>query len=122
VYRKCADPRSSYLRDTLHKLCLEKGDMHFYDLAVAVVETVEAKKQLYPNVDFYTAPLLYLLNIPLDLFTPIFAISRIAGWTTHIMEQYEHNRLVRPVCAYAGPRNVPYVPIQERETLVVAKR
>jgi citrate synthase len=115
VYRKCADPRSHYLKDMLHRLCEEKGDMHFYDLAVAVVETVEDRKQLYPNVDFYTAPLLHLLGIPLDLFTPIFAISRIAGWTTHIMEQYEHNRLVRPVCAYTGPRDVAYVPIQERK-------
>jgi len=114
VYRKCADPRSAYLRDMLHKLCKEKGDMSMYDLAVSVVETVEKKKQLYPNVDFYTAPLLHLLGIPLDLFTPIFAISRIAGWTTHIMEQYEHNRLVRPVCSYTGPRGVAYVPIQER--------
>jgi citrate synthase len=114
VYRKCADPRSAYLKAMVRRLAEEKGDMHLYDLAVAVVETVEAKKQLYPNVDFYTAPLLYLLDIPLDLFTPIFAISRIAGWTTHIMEQYEHNRLVRPVCAYAGPRDVAWVPIEER--------
>lgn len=115
VYRKGADPRSAFLKGMLHKLCEERGDMHYYDLAVAVVETVEVKKKLYPNVDFYTAPLLYLLGIPLDLFTPIFAISRIAGWTTHIMEQYEHNRLVRPVCAYAGLRNVSYVSIEERE-------
>jgi citrate synthase len=114
VYRKCADPRSAYLKRMLHKLCDEKGDMQLYDLANTVVEVVEAKKQLYPNVDFYTAPLLYSLGIPLDLFTPIFAISRIAGWTTHIMEQYEHNRLVRPVCAYTGPRDVPYVPIEQR--------
>jgi citrate synthase len=90
------------------------GNMHFYNPATAVAETVEAKKNLFPNVDFYTAPLLYLLDIPLDLFTPIFAISRIAGWTTHIMEQYESNRLVRPVCAYTGPKDVPYVPIAER--------
>ncbi len=115
VYRKCADPRSAYLKDIVHKLAEEKGDMRFYDLAVAVAEAVEAKRQLYPNVDFYTAPLLYLLGIPLDLFTPIFAISRIAGWTTHIMEQYEHNRLVRPVGAYTGPRDVAWVPIQERQ-------
>jgi citrate synthase len=115
VYRKSADPRSAYLKAMLQQLCTELGDMHFYDLAVAVTETVEAKKKLYPNVDFFTAPLLHLLDIPLDLFTPIFAISRIAGWTTHIMEQYEHNRLVRPVCAYTGPQNVSYVPIAKRQ-------
>jgi citrate synthase len=115
VYRKSADPRSAYLKRMLYRLCEERGDMQLYELANTVVEVVEAKKQLYPNVDFYTAPLLYLLGIPLDLFTPIFAISRIAGWTAHIMEQYEHNRLVRPVCAYTGPRNVAYVPIEERK-------
>jgi citrate synthase len=71
-------------------------------------------KGLYPNVDFYTAPLLYMLDIPLDLFTPIFAVSRIAGWTTHVMEQYEHNRLLRPLSSYVGPVGRDYVPIQER--------
>ncbi len=115
VYRKCADPRSAYLKAMLYKLCEERGDMHWYDLATRVAQAVEAKKGLYPNVDFFAAPLLYLVGIPLDLFTPVFALSRIAGWTTHIMEQYEHNRLVRPVCAYVGPRNAPYVPIAERK-------
>ena len=114
VYRKQADPRSVYLRAMLHKLCVKKGDMALYDLSVRVVETVEAMKGLYPNVDFYTAPLLYQLGIPLDLFTPIFAISRIAGWTAHVMEQYEHNRLVRPLSSYAGPGARGYVPIEKR--------
>ncbi|MBN1583887.1 MAG: citrate synthase [Anaerolineae bacterium] len=114
VYRKSADPRSAYLKEMLYELCTEIGNMHFYNLATAVAESVEAKKNLFPNVDFYTAPLLYLLDIPLDLFTPVFAISRIAGWTTHIMEQYEHNRLFRPICAYTGPESVPYLPIADR--------
>jgi citrate synthase len=114
VYRKLADPRSAYLRAMLHELCERKGDMTLYNLSVRVVETVEAMKGLYPNVDFYTAPLLYQLGIPLELFTPIFAISRIAGWTAHVMEQYEHNRLVRPLSSYAGPLPRGYVPIEKR--------
>jgi citrate synthase len=75
---------------------------------------VEEMKSLYPNVDYYTAPLLYLLGIPLELFTPVFAVSRIAGWTAHIMEQYEHNRLLRPLSSYVGPVDRAYVPIEER--------
>jgi citrate synthase len=114
VYKKRADPRSAYLRATLHKLCEAKGDFHMYNLAVQVAETVEAMKGLYPNVDFYTAPLLHSLDIPIDLFTPIFAISRIAGWTAHVMEQYEHNRLLRPLSAYIGPAGIDYTPIEER--------
>ena len=114
VYRNQADPRSVFLRAMVLELCEAKGDRHLYDLSVAVTETVEAMKGLYPNVDFYTAPLLHLLGIPLDLFTPIFAISRIAGWTTHVMEQYEHNRLVRPLSSYVGPKKRDYVPIDKR--------
>jgi len=114
VYRRSADPRSAYLRAMLHQLCEAKGDFTLYNLAVKVVETVESMKGLYPNVDFYTAPLLYSLGIPLDVFTPIFAISRIAGWTTHVMEQYEHNRLLRPLSSYIGPVGRDYVPIEKR--------
>jgi citrate synthase len=114
VYKGKADPRSVYLRAMLRELAEQKGDLRLYDLAVAVADTVEEMKSLYPNVDYYTAPLLYLLGIPLELFTPVFAVSRIAGWTAHIMEQYEHNRLLRPLSSYVGPVDRAYVPIEER--------
>ncbi len=114
VYRKGADPRSAYLRRMLYALCAELNNFHWYEMAITVAETVEAQKGLYPNVDFYAAPLLYLLNIPLELFTTVFAISRVPGWTTHVMDQYAHNRLLRPVCAYAGPKHRAYIPIEAR--------
>lgn len=114
VYKLGADPRSAYLRAMVRELCEARGDLHYHDLAITVAETVEEMKGLYPNVDFYTAPLLYMLGMPLEIFTPIFAISRIAGWTAHVMEQYEHNRLVRPLSAYVGPIDRDYVPIQLR--------
>ncbi|HEV7397695.1 MAG TPA: citrate/2-methylcitrate synthase, partial [Pyrinomonadaceae bacterium] len=66
------------------------------------------------NVDFYSASAYYSLNIPLDLFTPIFAVSRISGWTGHILEQYSENKLIRPRADYVGARDVPYVPIDQR--------
>ncbi|MBN1641813.1 MAG: citrate synthase [Anaerolineae bacterium] len=114
VYRDKADPRSAYLRAMLKELCEQRGDCYYHDLAKKVADTVEAMKGLYPNVDFYTAPLLHLLGIPLDLFTPIFAVSRIAGWTSHVMEQYEHNRLMRPLSAYVGPGQRGYIPLEDR--------
>jgi citrate synthase len=73
-----------------------------------------AKKGLYPNVDFYAAPILHLLNIPLTLFTPVFAMSRIPGWTAQVMEQYAHNRLLRPLARYVGAQNREYVPLHAR--------
>lgn len=114
VYKAAPDPRSAYLRNRLYELCAETGDLHFYELAAAIAEIVEAQKGLYPNVDFYAAPLLYMLGIPLELFVPVFAISRIPGWTTQVMEQYARNRLIRPLAAYVGPENRPYQPINAR--------
>jgi citrate synthase len=114
VYKTAPDPRTAYLRGRLYELCADLGDFHYYELATAIAETVEAQKGLYPNVDFYTAPLLYLLGVPLELFVPVFAISRIPGWTTHVMEQYERNRLIRPLSAYVGPTDRTYVSIDQR--------
>ena len=115
VYKTAPDPRSAYLRGKLYELCAEMGDFHFYNLATSIVETVENKKGLYPNVDFYAAPLLYLVGIPLELFISVFAISRVPGWTAHIMEQYEKNKLLRPVAAYVGALNLNYIPIESRQ-------
>jgi citrate synthase len=114
VYKHTLDPRSVYLRKMLRELCTKTRNGHLYHLTVAVSETMWEKKRLYPNVDFFAAPLLYTLGIPVDLFTPVFATSRIAGWTAHVMEQYENNRLLRPLSHYAGSANTPYVPIEQR--------
>ncbi len=114
VYKTAPDPRSAYLRGRLYELCAELGDFHYYDLATAIAETVEARKGLYPNVDFYAGPLLYLLGVPLEVFIPVFAISRIPGWTAHVMEQYARNRLIRPLATYVGPDNRPYQAIDQR--------
>ena len=75
---------------------------------------VKAQKGLYANVDFYSASLYRVLGIPTDLFTPVFAVSRIAGWTAHVLEQLGNNRLIRPESEYTGPRDVPYLPLERR--------
>lgn len=114
VYKRTMDPRSVHLREMLREVCAQSGDGQLYHLAMTVAETVKAKKGLYPNVDFFAAPLLYALGIPVDLFTPLFAVSRIAGWTAHVMEQYDNNRLLRPLSNYVGVLEKPYVPIERR--------
>ena len=114
VYKTVPDPRSAYLRRRLYQQCAELGDFHFYELATAVAEALASRKGLNPNVDFYAAPVLYMLGIPLELFVPVFAISRVAGWTAQVMEQYANNRLIRPSAQYVGPKNRVYHPIEER--------
>lgn len=111
---KTMDPRAVYLQDVVCEMDAEAEDPKWCSLALRIMDLVEEEKGIYPNVDFFTAPLLYTLGIPLDMFTPIFAISRIAGWVAHVMEQYEDNRLIRPKARYVGPQERPYVPIAER--------
>jgi citrate synthase len=82
------------------------------DLAVAELE--RKGKKLRANVDFYSASTYFMLGIPVDLYTPIFAVSRISGWTAHVLEQYANNKLIRPRAEYTGPSNLAYVPIDQR--------
>jgi citrate synthase len=113
VYRT-EDPRATHLRRLSREMGQCKGDTKWYDMTAKVEEVMKREKGLLPNVDAYSASTYYMMGIPLDLYTPIFAISRISGWTAHILEQYADNKLIRPRAEYIGPRNVPYVPIDER--------
>lgn len=111
---KTTDPRAAILRGMLCEMDAESENPHWCNLALNVAEMVQEKKGLYPNVDFFSAPLLYGLGVPTELFTPIFAMSRIAGWTAQVMEQYQDNRLIRPLSRYVGREDREYVPIEER--------
>lgn len=114
VYRT-EDPRATHLRVMSEELGKRTGHTDLYKMSRSVEETVKAAKKLNPNVDFYSASTYYSLGIPIDLFTPIFAISRMSGWTGHIMEQYENNRLIRPRADYKGnPDGMPWVEIADR--------
>jgi citrate synthase len=113
VYRT-DDPRATHLRRFSREMGERKGDTKWYDMTAKVEEVMKREKGLLPNVDCYSASTYYSMGIPLDLYTPIFAISRISGWTAHILEQYADNKLIRPRAEYIGARNVPYVPIDER--------
>lgn len=103
---KTLDPRAAILRDMLDGLSAERGTRKWYDMSLEIMQTMEQEKGLYPNVDFFSASVYGTLEISTDLFTPIFAQSRIAGWTAHLMEQWKDNRLIRPRAAYTGPREL----------------
>ena len=111
---KDGDPRAKHLREMSRQLAELTGDSKWYEMSRKIEALVEEKKGLKPNVDFYSASVYNYLGIPSDLFTPIFAMSRVTGWTAHVMEQYANNRLIRPRAEYAGPKNQPYVPIDQR--------
>jgi citrate synthase len=113
VYRT-EDPRATHLRRFSKELGERAGNTKWYDISRKVEEVVMREKGLYPNVDFYSASTYYMMGIPLELYTPIFAVSRISGWTGHILEQYANNKIIRPRAEYTGPRDVQYVPIDER--------
>ena len=111
---KTWDPRALILKGFSEELGRLKGETRWYEISLAVEQAVRAEKDLYPNVDFYSASVYYLLGIPVDLFTPVFAVSRISGWTAHLLEQYADNRLIRPRAEYTGPMELRYVPLADR--------
>jgi citrate synthase len=113
VYRT-EDPRATHLREMSGQLGERTGEKKWYDMSRRMEEVMLREKKLNPNVDFYSASTYYALGIPTDLFTPLFACSRISGWTAHVLEQYQNNRLIRPRAEYVGPRGLKYVPIEER--------
>ena len=111
---KTLDPRAAILRDMLEDLSREKGEMKWYNMSVAIMEAAKEQKGLNPNVDFFSASVFHLLGIETDLYTPIFAVSRITGWTAHLLEQYADNALIRPSSEYVGERGRTVTPIAER--------
>ena len=112
---KTEDPRATILRRHSEALGRRTGQSKWYDISREVEKTMrEDKPDLYPNVDFYSASVYHMMGIPIDQFTPVFAISRMAGWTAQLLEQYANNRLIRPESEYIGPPSLKYVPIEQR--------
>lgn len=114
VYRT-DDPRATNLRRMSKALGEQAGQPEWFVMSERIEAVVRAEKHLYPNVDFYSASMFYSLGIPIDLYTPIFAVSRISGWTAHVLEQYRNNRLIRPRTDYIGPPCPQrFVPLNQR--------
>jgi citrate synthase len=114
VYRT-EDPRATHLRRMSKELGETAGNTRWFEMSRRIETLVTGEKKLYPNVDFYSASTYYTLGIDIDLFTPIFAVSRISGWTAHCLEQYANNRLIRPRTDYIGPPHPQtLVPLDQR--------
>jgi citrate synthase len=117
---KVKDPRATILQDLSEQLFEKFGRDEYYDLAIALENAVADRlghKGVYPNIDFYSGLLYRKLGIPTDLFTPVFAIARTAGWLAHWKEQLNENRIFRPTQIYTGQHNLPYVPIEKRQAM-----
>jgi citrate synthase len=111
------DPRARILSQYSQQLAQQTGNAKWYEMSKKIEEIMVrevGEKGIYPNVDFYSATVYYYMGLDQDLFTPIFAVSRISGWTAHVIEQLQNNRLFRPRAIYTGENNVPYVPIDKR--------
>ena len=111
---KGEDPRAKHLKDIAKRLGEAAGELKWFAISERLQEAVFRAKQLYINVDFYSASLLHYLGIPVELFTTMFACARIAGWSAHVIEQHASNRLIRPLSLYVGPRDLRFVPIDQR--------
>lgn len=111
---KTTDPRATHLKRMAKALAEESGNSRLFEQSTKIEEMMLAQKNLHANVDFYSATVYHVLGIPTDLFTPVFAISRITGWTAHVLEQLADNRIIRPRADYVGPVDVHYVPIADR--------
>jgi citrate synthase len=114
VYRT-EDPRATHLRRMSEELGKKAGNTKWFEMSRRIENLVTGEKKLYPNVDFYSASTYYTLGIDIDLFTPIFAVSRVSGWTAHCLEQYANNRLIRPRTDYIGPQYPQtFLPLDQR--------
>jgi len=113
VYRT-EDPRATHLRKMSHDIGERQGELKWWQMSRQIEDSLKESKGLYANVDFYSASTYFMMGIPIDLFTPVFACSRISGWTAHALEQYANNRLIRPRAEYVGPTDRQYAPIAQR--------
>jgi citrate synthase len=111
---KNMDPRARHLNYWAERLGRKVGKAKYYEMSLRLALSILRHRELYPNVDFYSASMLYYLGIPIDLFTPMFACSRVAGWSAHVVEQYKDNALIRPQSEYIGTRDLHYTPLAER--------
>jgi citrate synthase len=111
---KTLDPRAPHLKRMAQILSAKIGEPKWIQMSDRIAEIMLKEKNLHANVDFYSATVYYSLGIPIDLFTPLFAIARTTGWTAHVLEQLADNRLIRPQSLYAGPVGLKVVPIDQR--------
>ena len=113
VYKE-GDPRAKILGPMSKRMGEKTGQPQWYEMSVLVDQIMDREKGLIPNVDFYSASTYHNMGIPTDIFTPVFVMSRVAGWTAHVIEQLDRNRLIRPRAKYVGPVDLKWVPASQR--------
>jgi 2-methylcitrate synthase len=111
---KISDPRSDIIKQWSQKLSLTTNESYFYPISEAIEKLMWDEKHLFPNLDFYSASTYHFCGIPTPMFTPLFVMARLSGWSAHIIEQRQDNRLIRPESNYTGPAPRPYIPIADR--------
>ena len=111
---KISDPRSDIIKAWSQKLSTQARDGYLYAISERIEKVMRDEKKLFPNLDFYSASMYHFCHIPTPLFTPIFVISRLSGWSAHVFEQRANNRLIRPEANYIGPEQRSFTSIQER--------
>lgn len=111
---KVRDPRSDIIKAWSKKLADAKGDTTLYSVSERIETVMKSEKNMFPNLDFYSASAYHFCGIPTDMFTPIFVFARLTGWAAHVFEQRENNRLIRPTADYIGPEALPFISIEQR--------
>jgi citrate synthase len=111
---KVGDPRARYLKPLCATLARETGEEHLEQIADAIEQKIWREKRIPPNLDWPSARLYHYLKLPVELYTPLFVVSRVSGWSAHVVEQLENNRIFRPRSVYVGPPTHSYVPMEKR--------